>query len=286
MKTVGFAIVIMVLLALAATLFFIPAFRGELSISPFFSIGPIDIRWYGLLMSAGILIAYLVAKKIAVRLGVPALHIDRIATAVIFGGFIGARLYYVIFSWDYYRLHLGEILQIWKGGLAIYGGLIGGALGGYFYSKRAGIDFFKILGTLAVAAPIAQAIGRFGNFFNHEAYGAPTDLPWKMYVPAQFRSSDHLAEQYFHPAFLYEAVWSVLIFLFLWHLSSKKPNGRLLLGGYLVLYSLGRFFIEGLRLDSFFLSGLRVDQIVAGGAAAAGIFLIWNRNVFESQKNR
>lgn len=243
--------------------YLLPAFRGDIEVRPDIYLGPLRIHLYGLTMALGILAGYLVVRK-------KLLGADDLLTWVVIFGLIGARAYFVIFSWEYFRENLIEIPQFWQGGLAIYGAVLGGFLGSYFYAKRNKIDWLNLINLAVVGLPLGQTIGRFGNFFNQEAFGYPTDLPWKMYVSPASRPLEYLSAQYFHPAFLYEAVWDGLVFLILW----KKGGGRRV-GLYLILYSLGRFFIESIRVDSFWIWGTRVDQITALVMITIGAALIF-----------
>lgn len=256
--------------------YFVPAFRGDIIVSPDLHLGPVRLHWYGITMALAILVGFIFAYRMAApRLGISPASVERALLWLVLGGFLGARLYYVAFAWDYFHGHLEETLAFWRGGLSIYGAIAGGAIAMLIYAKAVRISVLRLLDVGAAALPLAQAIGRFGNYFNYEAFGLPTSLPWKMFVPAVLRPPQYLANQYFHPAFLYEAAWDVAVFLVLLYLMRKKaPRPGLLAGSYLILYSLGRFWIEPLRLDSFFLGGIRVDQLAALIAMAAGAAII------------
>jgi len=177
-----------------------------------FQIGPIAVRWYGILMSSALAIGTLLAYREAVR---QKLDPDQIINLVIIAAplaFIGARAYYVIFRWSYYSTNPSEIPAIWHGGLAIHGALIAGVLAGYFFVKWQKLRFWQIADIVAPSIILGQAIGRWGNFFNQEAYGYPTDLPWAMYIDGAYR----------HPTFLYESLWDLGVFLFLlWYRRRK-----------------------------------------------------------------
>lgn len=233
---------------------FIPVFAGQLFINPIFSLGIFVIRWYGLILAVAILTGYFLARKNSWKFGISAADVDDYSFWAVIVGIVGARVYYVIFSYDYFLQNLSEIYKIWHGGLSIYGSLIAGLIFSYFYARKKAYSFTQLFDLIALSLPLAQAIGRFGNFMNQEAYGTVTNLPWKMYV-----SFDR---QYHHPAFLYEALWDLAVFAILWKLSGKFKNG--IVGwSYVLLYSLGRFFIEAIRVDSFILGGFRVDQVMA-----------------------
>ncbi|MBI4050277.1 MAG: prolipoprotein diacylglyceryl transferase [Candidatus Doudnabacteria bacterium] len=226
---------------------------------------------YGVSLAAGILVSYILAVKNAPRFYIARVVVENALPYLVLAGFVGARLYYVLFSahWHYFLAYPAEILAFWHGGIAIYGAILGGGAAAVIYAKTKRIGVMNILNLFALALPLGQAIGRFGNYFNQEAFGEPTALPWKIYIAPQFRPFPYLDFQYFHPTFLYEAVWDVLIFLILWRLAKRQTA---IFGVYLILYGLGRFFIEGIRLDSFFILNFRVDQLVSllamlGGAA-------------------
>jgi phosphatidylglycerol:prolipoprotein diacylglycerol transferase len=193
-------------------------------------------------------------------------------------GYIGARLYEVVFSWSYYSRHLAKIPAVWEGGLAIHGGLIVGGIVGAIVARRRGLPVLRTLDLVAPAGALAQAIGRWGNFFNEEAFGAPTNLPWGLYISPEHRPLAYKAVERFHPTFLYESLWDLAMFAVLaWWLRPRwhdRPGG--LFFWYIGLYSAGRFAIEALRLDSYWLGAFRVAQL----ASIAGILfaiagLIW-----------
>lgn len=184
-------------------------------------------------------------------------------------GVLGTRIYYVIFNWGYYRHHLLEIPKLWEGGLAIHGGIIMAILVGLWYTRRHQLDFWQIADIAAPSLILGQSIGRWGNFFNQEAYGYPTSLPWAMYIAGDWR----------HPTFLYESVWNFLLFLFLLRLrrQGSLKTGDLFLA-YLGLYSAGRFVVEGFRTDSLMLGSLRAAQVVSVGIIIATAFILWRRH--------
>ncbi|OGE80090.1 MAG: prolipoprotein diacylglyceryl transferase [Candidatus Doudnabacteria bacterium RIFCSPHIGHO2_01_FULL_45_18] len=221
---------------------------------PVLHLGLFQIHWYGVTLAAAILAAFFVIRRHAWKFGISVADIDDFSFWAVVVGLVGARLYYVIFSYDYFSQNLGEIYKIWHGGQSIYGAILAGLIVLYVYSRKKAYGFWQLFDAVALGLPLGQAIGRFGNFFNQEAYGAVTSLPWKMYVDAN--------QQFHHPAFLYEAIWNIIIFFILFRLLGKVKSGALALS-YVALYSLGRFFIEGTRVDSFFLLGFRVDQVVA-----------------------
>lgn len=231
---------------------FIPAFAARLVIDPVIKLGFLNLRWYGLIMAAAILAAYFYARNQSWRFGISKQEVDNYTFWAVIFGFVGARIYYVLFDWSYFAQNLSEVYKIWHGGISIYGGLIAGIVFSFIYARRKAYSFYQLFDLVALSIPLGQAIGRFGNFFNQEAYGSPTDLPWKMAVDGRF----------VHPTFLYEAAIDIAIFFILRKLVGKTKSGSI--GWtYLGLYSFGRFFVESLRTDSFWLSGFRVDQLVA-----------------------
>ncbi|WP_026895183.1 prolipoprotein diacylglyceryl transferase [Clostridiisalibacter paucivorans] len=219
-----------------------------------FEIFGISIRWYGILISLGLLLGAILAIKECKRIGFNEEKLIDLLLFAVPAAIIGARLYYVIFSWEYYRWDFMKIINIRGGGLAIHGGIIASVLTAIIFCKIKKIDFWLIADITAPSIILGQAIGRWGNFINKEAYGTPTDLPWAILVDGQR----------VHPTFLYESLWNLLIFFFLiWYRKNKKQfNGEVFLL-YLSLYSVGRFFIEGLRIDSLMLGPLRVAQVIS-----------------------
>lgn len=213
----------------------------------------IDIMWYGILMATGMILGVLLALKEAKRVGIDEDDVLNLALIAIPSGLLGARLYYVIFNWSYYSQNVFEILNFRGGGMAIHGALIGGILSGFIYTKTKGINFFKMADAVMLGIPLAQAIGRWGNYINGEAHGGPTDLPWGIMVDGMK----------VHPTFLYESIWDLGIFIFLWLFrKNKKYEGQLAIT-YIILYSIGRVFIEGLRTDSLMIGPLRMAQVIS-----------------------
>ncbi|MFZ7131099.1 MAG: prolipoprotein diacylglyceryl transferase [Eubacteriales bacterium] len=218
-----------------------------------------EVRWYGLFIASAMMIGIILATK---RGGKKHISQDDILDILIIAipcAIIGARLYYVIFNLSYYFDNPSEIIAIWRGGLAIHGGILGGALGGYLVCKKKKIDFLMMLDIFAPCFPLGQAIGRWGNYFNQEAYGTETTLPWAITVNDPLKGLIHV-----HPTFLYESIWDLFIFMFILYYDKKhkKADGELICI-YAVLYSIGRFFIEGLRIDSLYFLGLRTAQLVS-----------------------
>ncbi len=243
----------------------------DLAVNPVaFQIGDFNVYWYGMIIGAGFLLALAFALKVIRRFGIAS---DAFIDCVIAGficGIVGARLYYVLFKWDYYSQHLNELFAIHNGGLAIYGGVIGGLLGGCIVAKIKKVPIPAILDVAVMGFLIGQGIGRWGNFVNQEAFGTETSLPWRMV-------SENTNGVGVHPCFLYESIWCLLGFVLLYLFSRKlrQYDGQIFLL-YLVWYGFERMFVEGLRTDSLYtpIFNLRVSQILAGLTMAAGIVLL------------
>ena len=266
-----------VLLPVFSVFYLVPAFRGEIDILSGLYLGSVHIRFYGLLMAMAVLVGFFIASWYAPKFGIEKKDVEAALPWVVVFGFLGARLYYVVFSWNEFPSLL-DVVQVWKGGLSIYGGVIGGILGMFVYVRRRGVRFMTFLDLFATALPLGMSIGRWGNFFNQEAFGTPTNLPWKMYIEPAHRPFQYLFNMYFHPTFLYESLWDICVFfILLYLLYSLKVGvspGRLA-GSGLILYSLGRFFIESLRVDSFFINSIRVDQVTSLVMMVAGTIILF-----------
>ena len=237
-----------------------------------FSIFGLDIMWYGVLMASAMILCVFLALKEGKRVKISEDDILNLAIIAIPCGLLGARLYYVIFNWSWYSKHMSEILNFRGGGMAIHGALIAGLLTGYIFTKVKKINFLKMADAVMIGMPLAQAIGRWGNFINQEAHGGPTNLPWGIMVDGVK----------VHPTFLYESIWDALIFVFLWMFRKKKKYEGQIIVYYIGLYSLGRFFIEGLRTDSLMIGPLRMAQVISLvgviGAIIAHIYLSKKEN--------
>lgn len=238
-----------------------------------FELGPLQVRWYGLLIALAVIIGVFLVEKLAPRRGIDPEVIGELPIWMVPAAVICARIYYVIFQWPQYAANPGNIIAIWQGGIAIHGAIIGGVLATIGFAKVKRIAFWGIADVVAPAVALGQTIGRWGNFFNSEAYGAPTDLPWKLLIPVAQRPIGMTDVAYYHPTFLYESIWNFLVFLgLLWLLQRDRvislKRGTIFLA-YFFAYSCGRIWIEGLRTDSLMLGSLRVAQLVS----AIGIFL-------------
>ena len=217
-------------------------------------IGGIDIMWYGIMLTLGIVAAFLVVyKKAPSRLIDPEKVLDYALWVVPFG-VIGARFYYVIFEWQNYKDDLASIFDIRAGGLAIHGALIGGFTVGIICLVKWKQKVLDWVDLTIMGVTIGQAIGRWGNYFNSEAHGTATDLPWAIYCDGEF----------VHPTFLYESIWCFLLFIFLLWFDKKKARYRgQIICLYAIIYSIERFFVEGLRTDSLWIGPIRQAQLIS-----------------------
>jgi phosphatidylglycerol---prolipoprotein diacylglyceryl transferase len=244
-----------------------------------FNLGPLSVRWYGLLIASAVILGTILAQKLAERRGVDPDIMGDLVIWLVIGAIPGARLYYVLFAWSerfqYQPWH--KVFAVWEGGIAIHGAIIGGVIAAILFAKRNRLSFWKLADLVMLPLILGQAIGRWGNFFNSEAFGTPTDLPWKLLIPPEQRPSATAAEAYYHPTFLYESVWNLLVFSLLALVFTKFPKARsgTMVMFYLVAYSTGRLWIEGLRTDSLMFGPLRVAQLISLGAIAFGAFGLW-----------
>lgn len=256
----------------------------EFSVSQTLNLGFTTVRWYGAIIAFGFLLAVLFGGRIAYKWKI---NLDKMVDVLIYGtigGIIGARLYYVAFKWDYYGAHLGDIVKIWEGGLAIYGGLIGGLLAAYIVCKAEKLNMLNLMDMASMSFLIGQGIGRWGNYANQEAFGSFTGKNWGMMsdTVVSYISShadyyglenvdnipQYIAENdlYVHPTFFYESVWCLLGFgvLYLILRKHRKFSGQLFLT-YGVWYGFERTIVEGLRSDSLYVgsTGIRVSQLIS-----------------------
>ncbi|HCY6215117.1 TPA: prolipoprotein diacylglyceryl transferase [Staphylococcus aureus] len=246
-----------------------------------FNLGPLSVRWYGIIIAVGILLGYFVAQRALVKAG---LHKDTLVDIIFYSalfGFIAARIYFVIFQWPYYAENPGEIIKIWHGGIAIHGGLIGGFIAGVIVCKVKNLNPFQIGDIVAPSIILAQGLGRWGNFMNHEAHGGPVSRAFleQLHLPNFIIENMYINGQYYHPTFLYESIWDVAGFIILVNIRKHLKLGETFFL-YLTWYSIGRFFIEGLRTDSLMLtSNIRVAQLVSILLILISISLIVYRRI-------
>jgi len=233
-----------------------------------FKIFGIEVMWYGVLISIGVIIGTFLALREARRVGVDENDFIDLLLFAIPAAVIGARAYYVIFSWDYYKDNPIQILNFRGGGLAIHGAIIAAAITAIIFTRIRGLDFWKIADIASPSLILGQSIGRWGNYINQEAYGIPTDLPWGIMVNGVK----------VHPTFLYESIGDFIVFLFLiWYRRNKAKESGEIFSLYLILYSLIRFFVEGLRTDSLMLGPVRVAQLVSIISIIIGLTFLFAR---------
>jgi len=255
------------------TKIFFPFLGLELDPGRGFSIGSLTVHYYGVVIAIGLLLAVLYGCKRSKEFGIKE---DDVLDGVLWitpFAILCARLYYCVFSWDQYADDPISILYIWKGGLAIYGGVLGAALGVFIFCRIKKIKIGALLDLVALGFLIGQSIGRWGNFFNREAFGAATDSFFRMGLLNKYTGE----YEYYHPTFLYESLWNAAGFVLLHFLSRKrKYDGQIALG-YAAWYGMGRALIEGLRVDSLYWGPFRVSQVLAAASCVAAVaVLLWN----------
>ena len=259
-----------------------------------FQLGPVSLRWYGLLIATAVLVGLALAMRLGRRRNIDPAQIADLLPILVIGAELGARLYYVLLEWRQYSGHWSDALAIWRGGIAIHGALIGGSLALVLFCRWRRQAFWPLLDVLVPAVALGQGIGRWGNFFNSEAFGLPTDLPWKLTIPWENRPALFLNQTTFHPTFLYESLWNLGVCALLLLLFRQANRGRIQLPPgalscvYLMAYSTGRVWIEGLRLDPLCLvglppfceGGLRMAQLMSLlliGLGGAGLWWLLDR---------
>ena len=268
-----------------------------------FKLGPFSFRWYGLLIAISVLIGLNLSSLLANKKGLKKGIINDLLPILVFASVIGARIYYVAFEWRHFtginfwssinflnlRIPIPSVLEIWGGGIAIHGALILGSISVIFFCRWRKESFWDVLDVLVPSVALGQSIGRWGNFFNNEAFGIPTNLPWKLFIPFNYRPQIFSSENFFHPTFLYESIWNILIFVFLIYLLKRSNQKSLNLPSgslsciYLITYSLGRFWIEALRIDPlcfggvapFCDGGIRIAQYISLFLISLGVIGIW-----------
>ena len=230
-----------------------------------FKIGSLSVYWYGMIISLAVLTAYLLVRRLGKNFKIEGTSFDEFMLWVIPAAFIGARLWYVLFNLNYYSLYPAKIFAFREGGLAIHGGIFAGIIVAAIWTRVKKINFLRFADVTSIALILGQAIGRWANFVNQEAYGKPTNLPWAIYIAGEYR----------HPTFLYESIWNLLLFAGLYYYLRRRPKSGKVFGLYLAGYSFGRFFIEALRTDSLMLGEFRVAQIVSVLLFIVGLLLFY-----------
>jgi len=249
-----------------------PALGIEVNPPRSFDLGPMTIHFYGLIIATGLMLAVLYCCRRSAQFG---LKEDDVLDGVLWitpFAIICARAYYVAFSWEDYRDNLFSVIEIWKGGIAIYGGVLGAVVGMAVFCRIKKLKLATVLDLILLGFLIGQSMGRWGNFFNREAFGAPTEVFSRMGL---FNTKTG-AWEYYHPTFLYESLWNAAGFVLLHFLSRKRQYDGQIALGYACWYGLGRCLIEGLRMDSLYWGSFRVSQVLAAvTCVAAAAVLVW-----------
>ena len=257
---------------------FLNTFQPQATIT---TIGPLDLRWYGLFLAAGVLAGLLLNLWLAKKDHTDINLVLDLSVWLIVSGLLGARLYEVVLEWSYYKTNLGQIISIWQGGLAIHGAIIGGTIALFVFSSLKKLSFWRLTAICLPGLALGQAIGRWGNYFNQELFGRPTNLPWGIPIHPLYRPLEYLADSHFHPTFLYESIGCLIIALILFSLYNygyKKWTDKIyiwLIVLYMLLYSWLRFGLEFIRMDETILIwGLRWPQIFSLILVIAAFLLI------------
>lgn len=249
------------------------------------TIGPVEIRYYGLMYVIGIIVGIILMRREVERTGTNLTKDDIISYAfwVVIGGLLGGRLYYVIFQWrQYYAGNPLEIFAIWHGGLAIHGGIIGGVLFAWVYARAKKAQFWTLLDITAPVLALGQAFGRLGNFMNGDAHGLPTNLPWGIVFPPGSVAGDEFPGQPLHPVMLYELALSLISFFILWRLRKTDHKPGFIFAMYILNYGILRFFVSFLRADSLMLGNIRGALVISALFMACAtafilVFRLWKQ---------
>ena len=253
-----------------------------------FNIGPIPVRFYGIILMLGAVAGTFLAQRESKRRGYDPEIVWDLFMYLLIGGIIGARVWHILtpspstgITAGWYLSHPLDALAVWKGGLGIPGAIIGGLIALYIYSVRTGIDFVEWTDIAAPGLALGQAIGRWGNFFNQELYGAPTNLPWKIFIDPAHRLAGYLDAEYYHPLFLYESIWNLMnMFLLIWisrRFGDSLKNGDIFLV-YLIVYPVGRFLLDFLRLDASMVGGININQTIMAFVAVFSSLALYLRH--------
>jgi phosphatidylglycerol:prolipoprotein diacylglycerol transferase len=255
--------------------------------SIFIHLGPIIIRYYGIMYLLGFLLATMTLRRLAARFNVELEPLFNCALVCFLSGIIGARIYYVLLSLPYFANNILEIPAIWHGGMSIHGGIIGSIIGSIIYCKQKHLPVLATGDLLGTVVPLAQAIGRWGNFFNNELFGLPVPASFtiKQYIPPEMRPERFASFEFFQPAFFYESVWDFILFLTLYFIVLPKcrryPGVTFFI--YVSGYSLGRILIEPIRVDSIMLGSIQIPLIASWVflfLSLFGIGTVWMRYKF------
>ena len=248
-----------------------------------FKIGPFDVRLYSLMYLLAIIVGFYLLNIEISRKKIPLSKngILNLILFAVFAGIIGARLYYVVFRWDYYGANLKEVIAIRHGGLASHGGFIAGFTVAYLYLKHCRVPFWKIVDSALLLVVLGEACVRLGNFMNGEAHGIPTTEPWGVVFPPGSPAGNQYPNIPIHPTMLYQLFYNLLVFFIIWFVFRKTfYKDGFITALTVILYSIGRFFIEGLRADSLYLGHFRVAQIMCVVLVPAMIYIIFTRRLW------
>lgn len=241
----------------------------------FLEIGPITIYWYGVIIGIAVFIGYLLATREAVKRGLPKETFADLLLYALPIAIIGARIYYVTFRWEHYADDPIKVLYIWEGGIAIHGALIGGVLTAIVFAKMRKLSFWQLADIAAPSLLLGQAIGRWGNFVNQEVYGGPVTREFleSLHLPEFIINQMYIDGTYYHPTFLYESLWNLAGFFLLLFLRRVNLRQGEIFFSYLIWYSVGRFVIEGIRLDYLLIGSMKTAQLVSVLLIVGSIFL-------------
>jgi len=253
-----------------------------------FSIGPLFVRFYGIILMSGAVAGAFLAMRESKRRGHEPEIVWDLFIYLLIGGIVGARIWHILtpspstgITAGWYFTHPLDALAVWKGGLGIPGAVIGGLIALYFYSRKAGINFAEWTDIASPSLALGQAIGRWGNFMNQELYGAPTDLPWRIYIDPAHRLTSYQSVEYYHPLFLYESIWNLMnMFLLIWisrRFAGSLKDGDIFLT-YLIVYPVGRFLLDFLRLDASLVGGININQTIMAVVAVLASLSLYLRH--------
>jgi phosphatidylglycerol:prolipoprotein diacylglycerol transferase len=253
-----------------------------------FSIGPLFVRFYGIILMSGAVAGAILAVKESKRRGYDPNIVWDLFVYLLIGGIVGARIWHILtpspstgITTSWYLSHPLDALAIWKGGLGIPGAIIGGLIALFIYSRKTGINFAEWTDIASPSLALGQAIGRWGNYANQELYGAPTDLPWKIFIDPAHRLTGYLNVEYYHPLFLYESLWNLMnMFLLIWvsrRFADSLKRGDIFLV-YLIVYPLGRFLLDFLRLDVSLVGGININQTIMAFVAVLASWALYLRH--------
>ena len=252
--------------------------------STMFSVGNLEIKWYSFFLLVAFSLGFIIIYKNKDKLKLTSKEITDMLFYLVIVAILGARIYYVLFNLDYYLAYPTDIIKVWEGGLAIHGGIIAGILYLFYFCKKKNISIIDVTDVIVLALPLGQAIGRWGNFFNQEAFGPITTYNTlkKIHIPNFIIEGMHINNHYYHPTFLYESIWCLIIFIVLMILVLLKINKKgLYTSIYLIMYGLERLIVESLRQDSLMLGSIKIAQLVSIIMIISGIIIpiySWRKN--------